>query len=115
MAELNIKLKNAELLSYTDDSTYYSGCPTCDCGSEYINDIQIITTNYIIDISITQMYSYAISQGDVIKIFATNLSAMTEEEFVEYVEKSFKNIVDNDKKIEIKTTKHTDLNKKRGM
>lgn len=78
-----------ELINYDDDSYYYSGCPTCDYGSEYINDITIITTTYRIKVEFNQMYEYAFSSSDAIKIFAVNIGSMTEDEFIKYIDEAF--------------------------
>lgn len=92
MSTLNIKFTDGnELISYDDDSYHYDGCPTCNYGSEYINEITIKTTNYTIDIKLNQMYDYAFSQADAIKIFAgADLRQMNESEFIDYIEKTFK-------------------------
>ena len=90
MSVLNIELADGnKIISYYDDSYHYDGCPTCDYGSEYINDIVINTTNYIISVKLNQMYEYAFSVGAAIKIFAVDLRSMTEKEFIEYIDSEF--------------------------
>ena len=89
--DLNIKFAdNNEFISYSDDSWSSPGCPTCDYGSKYVNEISIITTHYRIDITLRQMYEYAFSTADAIKILAVDLRGMTEEEFLSYIDKEFK-------------------------
>lgn len=88
--DLNIKFAdNNEFISYSDDSWFSPGCPTCDYGSKYVNEISIITTHYRIDITLRQMYEYAFSTADAIKILAVDLRGMTEEEFLSYIDKEF--------------------------
>lgn len=87
---INIKLADGnEFISYKDYTYSYGGCPTCNYGSEFINEITIITTHYTIEIKLNQMYGYAFSQSDAIKIFATNLHDMSEDEFVKYIDEAF--------------------------
>lgn len=87
---LNIELADGnKIINYSDDSYHYEGCPTCDYGSEYINNIMISTTNYIISAKFNQMYEYAFSAGAAIKIFAADLRSMTEKEFIEYIDSKF--------------------------
>ena len=88
MAILNLKFADGnELVSYDDDTSCSPGCPTCDYGSRYVNDINIYTTNYHISIELCQMYDYAFSTADAIKIFAVQLDSMTEKEFIEHINK----------------------------
>lgn len=90
---LNIDFSDGnKLISYDDYSCHYDGCDTCDYGSEYINDIVVQTTNYTIMANFNQMYDYAFSTGQAIKIFAVGITTMTEKEFVEYVEKELRAI-----------------------
>lgn len=87
---LNIKFAdNNEFISYEDDSWASSGCPTCDYGSEYVNEITIITTNYRIEIVLNQMYEHAFSTAEAIKMFAVDLHSMTESEFLGYIDAAF--------------------------
>lgn len=84
---LNIELADGnKIIDYTDDSYYYGGCPTCDYGSEYINDITIRTTNYTVRATFNQMYEYAFSANEAIKIFAVDLRSMNEEEFIAHID-----------------------------
>lgn len=83
---LNINFADGnQLLTYDDDSYSRPGCPTCDYGSEYTNDITINTTNYRIRVTFSQMYEHAFTTADAIRIFAVNLGGMTESEFIEHI------------------------------
>ena len=87
MALLNIKFADGnQLESYCDDSWCQPGCPTCDYGSKYVNELQIYTTNYDLYIVFNEMYGYAFSTADAIRIFAVDLSKMTEEEFIQRID-----------------------------
>ena len=86
----NIKFADGkEFIDYYDDSYYYSGCPTCDYGSEYINEITIKTTSYRVEVKLNQMYEYAFSTADAIKMFAVNMRDMTEDEFIKHIDEAF--------------------------
>lgn len=88
---LNIKFADGnELVSYDDDMFYSSGCPTCDYGAEYIQDIYIKTTNNYIHININSEYNYAFSTADAVKMFAIDMKSLTESEFIDYLVKSLK-------------------------
>lgn len=88
MSQLNIKFKDGnELITFYEDSSYMPGCETCDYGSEYTNEIEITTTNYRIKLVFVQMYEYGFSIADAMRIFAVDLKNMTEQEFIEYIER----------------------------
>lgn len=90
MTNLNLRLDGAELISYEDDSYCDSlGCPTCGYGREYVTEIHIKTTNYDVEIKLTDEYDNAFTTADAIRIFAVNLSLFTEEEFLEYIRTEF--------------------------
>ena len=82
-----IKLKDGGLVNYEDGSTYLAGCPTCDYGSEYINDITLTFSKIRVLYSVSRMYSYAVSTGYIMKILLNNMDSfanMTEEDFKEW-------------------------------
>lgn len=82
-----IKMIDGGLVNYEDDSYSYSGCPTCDYGSEYINEIDITLTQYKIHIEINQMYEYVLSEGDMMRLFLSEyntIQTMTEREFTDW-------------------------------
>jgi hypothetical protein len=75
------------IVNYMDDCNYYRGCPTCDYGSEYINEIDIWLTKFIIHVSTSEMYDYVLSEGQMIKLFLTEyntIQEMTETEFIDW-------------------------------
>lgn len=87
---LDIKFADGNTLIDLDEGSYsYGGCPTCDYGSEYINEITLYTTHYIIEAVFNQMYRYAFSIADAIKILAVDLGSMTETEFVQHIDTKF--------------------------
>lgn len=82
-----IKMVDGGLVNYTDDCHFYSGCPTCDYGSEYINEINITLTQYTIYVRTNQMYEYVLSEGQMIKLFLSEyntIQEMTEKEFIDW-------------------------------
>ena len=82
-----IQMIDGGLVNYEDDCYCISGCPTCDYGSEYINEIDITLTKYKIHTETNQMYEYVLSEGQMIKLFLTEyhtIQAMTEKEFVDW-------------------------------
>lgn len=93
MTILNIKFKDENyLISLDDDIEAYDGCETCNYGSQYINYFSFNTTNYIVEVEFNQMYEFAVSVGDIIKIFAVELSKFTEKEFIEYLTERIKHL-----------------------
>lgn len=94
-----IKMLDGGLVNYTDNFTYYSGCETCDFGSEYITDIDIVLTHYTIHVRTNQMYEYALSEGDMIRLFLTEYNAiqtMTEKEFIDWFKAKLIKITNDD-------------------
>ena len=82
-----LELKNGGIVSIDDESCHYSGCPTCDYGSEYINDFWITLTKYKVWAQTNRMYRYAFSAGDMMRILLGNIKIiieMTEEDFIEF-------------------------------
>lgn len=90
-----IKMIDGGLVNYNDDTTFYPGCPTCDYGSQYINDIDVELTTHNIHASVDTMYSYAISEGSMIKLFLQEynvIQQMTEKQFISWFEDKIKEI-----------------------
>jgi hypothetical protein len=82
-----IKMIDGGLVSYVDDFYNYSGCPTCNYGSEYITEIDIVLTQYKIHVKTNQMYEYVISEGQMMTLFLSEyntIQTMTEKEFVDW-------------------------------
>lgn len=82
-----IKMIDGGLVNYTDDCWYIDGCPTCDWGSQYVNEIDIMTTKYKVHIKTNQMYEYVLSEGQMIKLFLSEyntINTMTEKEFIDW-------------------------------
>lgn len=82
-----IKMLDGGIVNYEDDSYHYDGCPTCDWGSEYINEVDITLTHYAIHFKTNQMYEYALSEGQMVRLFLTEydaIRAMTEKEFIDW-------------------------------
>ena len=62
-----LKLTDGGIVNIETDNDYIAGCPTCDYGSEYINDIVITTTKFKAMFKISQMYDYVYS--DLLKLY----------------------------------------------
>lgn len=98
-----IKMLDGGLVNYEDDFHYYPGCPTCDFESEYITEIDITLTNYTIHIETNKMYSYAVSEGEMIKLFLSEyntIQTMTEKEFIDWFKVQLIDIVWSENYIE---------------
>ena len=94
-----IKMTDGGLVNYTDDSYSYSGCPTCDYGSEYINEIDLTLTQYTIHVETNQMYEYVLSEGQMMKLFLSEYNAiqeMTEDEFIAWFKEKLCEITHDD-------------------
>ena len=97
-----INMVDGGMVGYTDDTSSIAGCPTCDYGSEYINEIDITLTKYKIHAETNQMYDYALSEGTMMKLLLgeyNTIQAMTEKEFVDWLKTKLceiagKNVVD---------------------
>ena len=87
MDEMLIKMVDGGIVNYTDDCYHYDGCPTCDWGSEYINEIDVTLTKYNIHVKTNQMYEYVLSEGQMIKLFLSEyntIQTLTENEFIDW-------------------------------
>ena len=94
-----IKMIDGGIVNYTDDRESYGGCPTCDYGSEYINDINITLTKYKIHVRTNQMYEYVLSEGQMIRLFLSEYNTIqqtTEKEFVDWFNEKLCEITHDD-------------------
>jgi hypothetical protein len=92
------------LVDYADDSYFYSGCPTCDYGSQYINEVDITLTHYTIHFKTNQMYDYVLSEGQMVKLFLSEnntIQGMTESEFIDWFKKKLVEITHDEFQEEI--------------
>lgn len=83
-----IKMLDGGILNYEDGCYCYEGCPTCNYGSEYINEIDITLMHHMIHIKTNQMYEYALSEGQMVRLFLTEydtIRTMTEKEFIDWL------------------------------
>lgn len=93
-----IKMVDGGIVNYEDDSYHYDGCPTCDWGSEYINEVDITLTHYAIHFKTNQMYEYVLSEGQMMKFFLSEyntIQAMTEREFVDWFKVKLSEVTDD--------------------
>lgn len=105
MNQMLIKMVDGGLVNYMDDCYHYDGCPTCDYGSEYINEIDVTLTKYNINVRTNQMYEYALSEGQMIRLFLYEYNAiqqMTENEFVDWFKEKLIAITNDDWKEDVR-------------
>ncbi len=72
------------------------GCPTCNYGSRYINEILFWNGEKVAHFEACQMYEYLMSVGDLMMILLNNIEDMAEmtwEEFVEWFDRELKNTI----------------------
>ena len=92
-----LKLVDGGIENIKTDEEYHPGCPTCDYGSQYINDVEVILTKHIIRASFNKMYDYILSSGDLLQMILPNADAiqkMTESKFIEWLRLAFTQKVD---------------------
>lgn len=87
MSKILMPMQDGGIVNYADDTDYVPGCETCDYGSEYINEITITLTKFKIHAVLNQMYSYALSESDIMKMLLPaydEICNMTESQFAEW-------------------------------
>lgn len=85
MNKILMPMMDGGIVNWEDDLEYIPGCPTCDYGSEYINDITITMTKMKIRVVLNQMYEHALSEGDLMRLILPayeKVKNMTEDGFV---------------------------------
>lgn len=83
-----LKLKDGGIEKIDTHEMSYPGCPTCDYGSQYINEFDITLTQFKVHAEVSQMYAYRVSSGDLMNLILPNIdkiSQMTEREFIDFV------------------------------
>lgn len=101
-----LKLVDGGIEDIKTDEEYRPGCPTCDYGSQYINDVEVILTKHIIRASFNKMFGYLLSSGDLMQMILSNVDAiqmMTESEFIEWLRLAFTQKVDEVYELEYAT------------
>lgn len=96
--EINIEnLKEAYLIPMkdggikdikTDDYCEEKGCETCDYGSKYIREFEIILDKYDFIVKLSDMYEAPYSYDELMKLFTSNIDKienMTQGEFMQFV------------------------------
>ena len=95
-----IKMIDGGLVNYNDDRYSYGGCPTCNYGSEHINEIDVTLTKHKIHVKINQMYQYVLSEGQMIKLFLSEyniIQEMTEKQFIDWFKSKLCELTDEEK------------------
>lgn len=101
-----LKLVDGGIENIYTDEEHYPGCPTCDYGSQYINNVEVILTKHIVRASFNKMYDYLLSSGDLMQMILPNADAiqkMTESEFIEWLRLAFTQKVDEAFELEFAT------------
>lgn len=91
-----IKLKDGGIVDISSYENYVSGCPTCDYGAEYINELFLMLTSINIEIETVSGNGYILSLGNTIKLFAKDFSEMTEFEFSDFLKKAIQDLSDTE-------------------
>lgn len=91
-----IQFKDGYLKNIEHNHYKYSGCETCDYGSEYVDNIVLYFSRFYADFDVVKEYDYAISLSDIILIFTQNIEDirnMTEVGFVRWFYRQIRNIL----------------------
>ena len=96
--EINIEnLKEAYLIPMkdggikdikTDDYCEEKGCETCDYGSKYIREFEIILDKYDFIVKLSDMYEAPYSYDELMRLFTSNIDkikSMVEREFIQFI------------------------------
>lgn len=94
-----LKLTDGGIIDIITDNDYIAGCPTCDYGSEYINDIVIKTTKFEAIFKISQMYDYVYS--DLLKIILNNIDEIKNMSELSFIKWFVDNTLKNNKKYKV--------------
>ena len=90
-------MKEKELIKFTDgalinveyENDFMQGCPTCDYGSNYINEYTFVfKDNKRLEIKVNNMYRYCFSEGDMLHILLPNvdyITTLSEKEFCDWL------------------------------
>lgn len=84
MSKILMPMFDGGIVDYTDNMESIPGCETCNYGSEYINDITITLTKFKIHAVLNEMYDYALSESDVMKLLLPaydEIRVLTERQF----------------------------------
>lgn len=103
MKDCLIKMMDGALVSYKDDFDYTLSCSTCNYGSEYITEIDIVLTMYKVHAKINSMYNYILSEGQMMTLFIReykSIEKMTEAEFTVWFKQQLQEITGDDEYIE---------------
>ena len=91
-----VELQDGAILNIITDEESYDGCDTCDYGSRYINNIEVVFSHHSLKIKVDKMYEFAISSNHLIKLFLQNLDmikSMTEEECEKWIAAHFRKMM----------------------
>lgn len=85
MAEL-LKLKDEVLLEVYTDYDDEEGCETCDYGSCYSTEVELLFKNHTIEIHTSAMYEHCLSEGGLMRILLEGVTNSKNKTFVEFAD-----------------------------
>ena len=85
-------LDDGGLVDILTGQMYNPGCPTCDYGSDYIDNITMYFSKYKFSLETHKMYEYAMNTATIIKIIANRPKVLTERMFIDYFIDSLKEL-----------------------
>ena len=88
-------LDDGGLVDILTGQMYNPGCPTCDYGSDYIDNITMYFSKYKFSMETHKMYEYAMNTATIIKIIANRPKVLTERMFIDYFIDSLKELSTN--------------------
>ncbi|UTV34893.1 hypothetical protein [Bacillus altitudinis] len=100
-----IELVDGGIKEIYTDTLCYAGCETCDYGSQFINEFAVILTGGRIEIELSKMYSYTLSEDYLMRLFLNNIEnikQLTELQFYEWLKKEIN--ASNADEVTIETT-----------
>lgn len=90
MSKYLVEMVDGGIIDITDDVVCdFPGCPTCEYGGHYTNNVGIELSKNILEIKFGGMYTWDVpNYSDIMKIFTANndkIKGMTEEEFIDFL------------------------------
>lgn len=92
-----LKMADGGIVDVKYDCESWNGCETCDFGSKYINEFDVVMTTGTIKVKVEQMYEYLLTEGFMIKLFLQNaddIQKFTEDEFFEWLKQQIEQEVE---------------------
>ena len=91
-----LELVDGGIISIESDDDFIKGCcDTCDYGDTFVNYYSIEMVCHSVEINVSDEDNYALSHGSIMNIILPNIDkiqAMTEKQFIEWIEIKSKDI-----------------------